>query len=485
MLADLDLGRTEKCVRLNSVSSGLAEADMEVILQADVLPTALMLPKVENTGEVQWEVLRILQDVCSSIKAGLPLVVGPRRPPTILPQIRSCVHSLAATLLSPERNQLESRPSPSAPNSPPSTTTTTRELIETYPLAAFFALAAPSPQNPCLVSIRIMVDGAAVALVVEKCGFSQAAYSDRKSLSPESGISVCTSAFVDRFQQYLKGRELEEPIRLVTFVETALGLLNFKAVCEALRDLGPKAGLHHDGVVFGSDDFCASIGATRTKDAKELLYARQKVVVTTKAFGLQAIDLVYIDYKDVEGLRQQAREGTLMGFTGKQVIHPNQIKAVQEEFSPSPERIKWATELISAFEEHQNLGKGAFTFHGSMIDMPSLKQAQNIVTMASTVQGKGLSKSFCSSRQGLNVSAAWRKLYAACHTLARKHVHKELRKGSLYVNISSFLWICYPISCSHLSIQLRSHHEHGHDVPPLSVSPVFLTLTLTRMPLLK
>lgn len=104
------------------------------------------------------------------------------------------------------------RPSPSAPNSPPSTTTTTRwnehfsrpetfnlalfwrELIETYPLAAFFALAAPSPQNPCLDSIRIMADGAAVALVVEKCGFSQEAYSDRKSLSPESGISVCTSA---------------------------------------------------------------------------------------------------------------------------------------------------------------------------------------------------------------------------------------------------------------------------------------------------
>lgn len=62
--------------------------------------------------------------------------------------------------------------------------------------------------------------------------------------------------------------------------------------------------------------FCP-LGATRTKDAKELLYARQKVVVTTKAFGLQAIDLVYIDYKDVEGLRRQAREGALMGFTGK------------------------------------------------------------------------------------------------------------------------------------------------------------------------
>ncbi|XP_017550667.1 citramalyl-CoA lyase, mitochondrial [Pygocentrus nattereri] len=248
ILAELNLGRTEKCVRVNSVSSGLAEADLEVILQAEVLPPALMLPKVEDTGEVQW--------------------------------------------------------------------------------------------------------------------------------------------FVDRFQHHLKGRKLMEPIRLVTFVETAVGLLNFKAVCEEIRQLGPKVGLHHDGVVFGSDDFCASIGATRTKDARELLYARQKVVVTTKAFGLQAIDLVYIDYQDGEGLRQQAREGALMGFTGKQVIHPNQIKAVQEEFSPSPERVKWATQLIAAFEDHQKMGKGAFTFHGSMIDMPSLKQAQNIVTLASAVQGK-------------------------------------------------------------------------------------------------
>ncbi|KAG9349566.1 hypothetical protein JZ751_028014 [Albula glossodonta] len=211
MLAELNLGRTEKCVRINSVSSGLAEADMEVILQAAVLPPALMLPKVEDTEEVQW--------------------------------------------------------------------------------------------------------------------------------------------FVDRFQHYLKGRTLPEPVRLVTFVETA-------------------------------------VGATRTKDATELLYARQKVVVTTKAFGLQAIDLVYIDYQDGDGLRKQAREGALMGFTGKQVIHPSQIQPVQEEFSPSPERIKWAQELISAFKEHQKLGKGAFTFHGSMIDMPSLKQAQNIVTLAAAVPGQ-------------------------------------------------------------------------------------------------
>ncbi|MEQ2278952.1 hypothetical protein AMECASPLE_004585 [Ameca splendens] len=245
MLGELDLGRTEKCVRVNSVSSGLAEADLHIVLQANVLPPAIMLPKVEDIQQVKW--------------------------------------------------------------------------------------------------------------------------------------------FVDRFQHNLKGRTLTEPIRLVTFVETAVGLLNFKAVCEKIRQLAPRAGLHHDCVVFGSDDFCASIGATRTTDARELLYARQKVVVTTKAFGLQAIDLVYIDYKDVEGLRLQAREGALMGFTGKQVIHPGQIQAVQEEFSPSPDRVQWAEELIAAFDQHQKEGKGAFTFRGSMIDLPSLKQAQNILTLSASV----------------------------------------------------------------------------------------------------
>lgn len=62
MLAELNLGRTEKCVRVNSVSSGLADADLEVILQAEVLPPALMLPKVENTEEVQW----VSEEPCST-----------------------------------------------------------------------------------------------------------------------------------------------------------------------------------------------------------------------------------------------------------------------------------------------------------------------------------------------------------------------------------------------------------------------------------
>ncbi|XP_043927163.1 citramalyl-CoA lyase, mitochondrial [Protopterus annectens] len=248
MLEELDLGRTEKCVRINSVSSGLADLDMEVILHSKTLPPSLMLPKVETVDEIKW--------------------------------------------------------------------------------------------------------------------------------------------FADKFCNHLKDRTLTEPMNLIIFMETAVGLLNFKAVCEETLHIGLQAGFHLDGLVFGSDDFCASIGATRTKEANELIYARQKLVVLAKAFGLQAIDLVYIDYKDEEGLCRQSREGALMGFTGKQVIHPNQIQVVQKAFSPSEEKVKWAMELISAFEEHQQLGKGAFTFHGSMIDMPLLRQARNIVDLAKAINDK-------------------------------------------------------------------------------------------------
>ncbi|KAF3825698.1 hypothetical protein GH733_006525 [Mirounga leonina] len=216
-LEDFDLGPTEKCVRVNSVSSGLADEDLETLLQSRVLPSSLMLPKVESPEEIQW--------------------------------------------------------------------------------------------------------------------------------------------FSDKFSFYLKGRKLEQPMNLIPFVETAMGLLNFKAVCEEALKTGPQVGLFLDAVVFGGEDFRASIGATSSKETQDILYARQKIIVTAKAFGLQAIDLVYIDFRDGEGLLRQSREGAAMGFTGKQVIHPNQIAVVQEEFSPSPGKIKWAEELIAAFKEHQQLGK--------------------------------------------------------------------------------------------------------------------------------
>jgi len=178
----------------------------------------------------------------------------------------------------------------------------------------------------------------------------------------------------------------EQKIGLIMFIETAEGLLNIKEICKYAHEISDDSFFVPEAIVFGSDDFAADIGATRTKQSTELLYARQSVVTAAKAFGLQAIDLVYIDYKDLEGLERQSLEGAGFGFTGKQVIHPGQITIVQQAFTPPQHRIEWATQLIKEFEEHTNAGTGAFVFRGQMIDMPTVKQAQNVLQLVSKDQ---------------------------------------------------------------------------------------------------
>ncbi|ENN76907.1 hypothetical protein YQE_06554, partial [Dendroctonus ponderosae] len=131
-----------------------------------------------------------------------------------------------------------------------------------------------------------------------------------------------------------------------------------------------------------TDETVRLVGITRTEDANEVLYARQKLVLVAKAFHLQAIDMVYIKYKDLEGLKMQCQQGMRMGYTGKQVIHPGQVSVVQDAFLPSPSQIEWALGLLKSFEEHQKQGKGAFTYKGNMIDMPTMKQAENTAKLA-------------------------------------------------------------------------------------------------------
>lgn len=100
---------------------------------------------------------------------------------------------------------------------------------------------------------------------------------------------------------------------------------------------------------------------------------------------MQSIDMVYINFNNLDGLTRNAQQGADLGFTGKQVIHPKNIEIVQNVFSPSNEKIEWATELLEQFAMHELSGKGAFTFRGQMIDMPLVKQASNIVSLARNV----------------------------------------------------------------------------------------------------
>ncbi len=163
-------------------------------------------------------------------------------------------------------------------------------------------------------------------------------------------------------------------IRMLVGVETAKGILNLKEIAESDRRL--------EAIIFGAEDYAASIGATRTKEATEVLYARSAVITACAANDLQAIDMVYIDFRDIEGLRLEAQQGAALGFSGKQIIHPNQVAPVQEAFTPSAEAIEYAQRVVEAFTTSQKEGRGAFALDGKMIDMPLLKNAQKVLDRA-------------------------------------------------------------------------------------------------------
>jgi citrate lyase subunit beta-like protein len=154
--------------------------------------------------------------------------------------------------------------------------------------------------------------------------------------------------FVQRYNNALASSKNEDTtvtVGLIMFVESARALMRLPEICTMAEQLKMMSNLVPEALVFGSDDFVADIGATRTTAATELLYARQKIVAVAKAFELQAIDLVHIDYKDLDGLKLYSEEGARMGFTGKQVIHPGQVPVVQKAFSPSDAKVEWATNL--------------------------------------------------------------------------------------------------------------------------------------------
>ena len=163
-------------------------------------------------------------------------------------------------------------------------------------------------------------------------------------------------------------------VRLLAGVETAKGVMNLRRIASADRRL--------EAIIFGAEDYAASIGARRTMEGTEVLYARQSVVTACVANDLQAIDMVFIDFKDKEGLRIEAEQAAGWGFSGKQVIHPNQVPVVQKAFTPSEDEISYAKRVVDTFEASQREGRGAYALDGKMIDMPLLKNARKVLDRA-------------------------------------------------------------------------------------------------------
>ena len=120
----------------------------------------------------------------------------------------------------------------------------------------------------------------------------------------------------------------------------------------------------------------------RTKSGDELLNARMNVLWGAKAAGIQAIDSIFADVNDMEGLRQETELVKRLGFTGKCMINPRQIDVIHEVFAPKQDEIDYALEVMDAIKRAREAGTGVISLRGKMIDRPVVVRAARVLNTA-------------------------------------------------------------------------------------------------------
>ena len=135
-------------------------------------------------------------------------------------------------------------------------------------------------------------------------------------------------------------------------------------------------------IAIGLEDYTADIGVQRTNQGRESLFARSQVVNSAKSAGIQAIDTVFSDVNEEDGLRASVKEAKELGFAGKGCIHPRQIIPIHEEFAPTKSEIERAKKIVIAFDEAEKKGLGVVALGSKMIDPPVVKRAQHAINMA-------------------------------------------------------------------------------------------------------
>jgi citrate lyase subunit beta/citryl-CoA lyase len=177
---------------------------------------------------------------------------------------------------------------------------------------------------------------------------------------------------------WMEARDLEwGEIAIIPILETAKGVLNAQEIAAA----DPRVV----ALAFGGVDFSRDMGVTLTREGTELLFARSYVALAARAAGRLAIDTPWIDVSDQAGLVAQAQAGRQIGFRGKLLIHPSQVAPVNQVFSPTPEEMTYARQVVDAFRDAEQKGIGAISLDGKMIDVANYRQAQDLLALTAAM----------------------------------------------------------------------------------------------------
>jgi citrate lyase subunit beta/citryl-CoA lyase len=172
-------------------------------------------------------------------------------------------------------------------------------------------------------------------------------------------------------------------VKIIPWIETAIGLVNAYEICAATPRL--------IGASFGGEDFATDMAFKRTPDSKEIEYPRAAMAVACVAAGKVPIDTPEPDYADLEHLERDASFARSLGYRGKYCIHPTQVEIVNRLFSPAPEEVEEARQLVDAFEQ-EGIAKGlaAIAVDGKMIDTPIYLRARRLLSWAQAYARRGV-----------------------------------------------------------------------------------------------
>lgn len=161
---------------------------------------------------------------------------------------------------------------------------------------------------------------------------------------------------------------------LMAAIESARGVVRVMDVCESSERLF--------GIALSGGDYTKDMQTHITGTGIELMGARQNMLIAARATGIQCFDTVYTYLEDMEGFRKDVENIHLMGFDGKSIVNPRQIRIVHEIFTPSEKDIIFAEKVVKEIDEKSAQGIGVFTVDGKMIDIAFYDGAKRTISLA-------------------------------------------------------------------------------------------------------
>lgn len=163
-------------------------------------------------------------------------------------------------------------------------------------------------------------------------------------------------------------------IKMILTIETAKGIMNsYKLAITSKRVVA---------IGIGAEDLTADLKTTRTKTGQEIFFARNYLLLSARAAGIQAIDNVFADVMDIEGFMADVRMGKQLGFDGKSVIHPKHVALVHQIYAPTENEIVKAQQILAAYQQALANKSGVIALNGKMIDGPIVARAERVLQYA-------------------------------------------------------------------------------------------------------